>query len=200
MQAASTSAWIWDPSTSLYYNPGTLCWAAPQADGTWKYSTPVAPPRASPSPRPPSDTDSLDGEPLLPEDQTWPDEDLPAPSDAAIPPTTTPLLRLVVLRSPVIPSPQSIVLVDSEIPLSIGRDKSFEARVRLKELLVSKAHATLFYGEEEGWAVVDAGSTHGTFVRTGEEGEVRLSESKMASVPRTLHHLEYVPLSPTLGI
>lgn len=112
-----------------------------------------------------------------------------------------PILRLVVLSSAFIPSPQAIASVDPASPLSIGRDRCHTPRLRLKEIEVSKAHAVVFwmneglenYGaaEGEGWAIADSGSTHGTFVRRkGVRGEKRLSEGKMASEPFALKHSE----------
>lgn len=204
--AASSSAWLWDAASRLYYSPTTSIWAAPQADGTWTYSAPTkaAAPTASgaTTPAQPTQPDreegELDGEPL-PEDQVWPGEEEPSPQTRF---DIVPLLRLVVLSSTVLSSPHSIAPVDPADGLSIGRDKSFEKRVRLKELAVSKAHAALFWmsewvGEEREpcWCVSDSGSTHGTFLgRRREMGgaveETRLSSAKAASKPHELRHIE----------
>lgn len=155
---------------------------------------------------------------LSEEDQTCPGPDDPEDDPAAAAPDPfkdAPLLRLVVLEprpSPsVLPPAHQVASLDPGEPVSIGRDKSFERRIRLKELAISKSHATLFYSpgvveadlppqrQEEGedgggyWAVVDNASTHGTFVRSeGEKRFVRLSKAKTASTPHKLHHLEWV--------
>lgn len=202
---ASSSAWLWDAASRLYYNPTTFIWAAPQADGSWTYSTPASTtPTTSGATTPAPAIDGgkeegeLDGEPL-PEEQVWPDEEESSFQDRF---ANVPLLRLVVLSSTVISSPHSIAPVDPADGLSIGRDKSFEKRVRLKELAVSKAHAAVFWmrewvGDEREpcWCVSDSGSTHGTFLgRRWEMGgaveETRLSSAKAASNPHELRHLE----------
>ncbi|TNY22590.1 hypothetical protein DMC30DRAFT_348699 [Rhodotorula diobovata] len=145
-----------------------------------------------------------EGAPAVPEDQRWPGSPSRSPSPSPPDPFAhAPLLRLVVHRRPppsVLPPPQSVASLDPAEPVSIGRDKSFERRIRLRELAVSKTHCTLFWAVEPEaddrgyWAVVDNASTHGTFVGGGERGhsEVRLSEPKVASVPSQLHHLECV--------
>lgn len=189
---ASSSAWLWDASHQLYYNSSTQVWAAPKADGTWQYSTP---PASSTSSRRATDYTDLDDPAALPEDQVWPGEEEPSMQDRH---AHTPLLRLV-LRSPssLFPAPQAVALVDPTEPVSIGRDKSYTPRIRLKELPVSKDHAVVCWVEEDVrlgksqgyWAVVDSGSTHGTFL--GAEGkEKRLGETKIASAPHELQHFE----------
>ena len=105
-------------------------------------------------------------------------------------------LRLLFLHSDAQPAPflphQRIVLIQDK--LNFGRDKAFDARIRLKEIAVSKTHATIFYDADlAGYAVVDVGSTQGTFVASmegseasGELGpEERLSEPKQASYVRS---------------
>ncbi|GJN92490.1 hypothetical protein Rhopal_005520-T1 [Rhodotorula paludigena] len=136
----------------------------------------------------------------LPPEQVWPgsdDDDAPAPPD---PLAKAPLLRLVVDKradSTVLPPAQCVASIDPGEPVSIGRDKSFERRIRLRELAVSKAHCTLFWAldpeTEDGgyWAVVDNASTHGTFLSSDRgDREIRLSEPKVASVPHRLHHFD----------
>lgn len=109
--------------------------------------------------------------------------------------TLTPL-RLVVYHSShnpasnLLPARQTVAYIDSTT--TIGRDKSYDPRIRLKSLEVSKAHATLFYDEQAGsWSIVDTASTHGTFVKSkGDQAWSRLAEKGKASLPRTLQHLE----------
>lgn len=195
MAAASTSSWTWSHEHQLYFNASTGIWAKVGADGTWEYSQPAAAP-AVPA-RKAADYTDLDAPAVeqLPEEQIWPDEE-PSPQDLH---ATTPLLRLVLAApSSLIPSPQAVALVDPTEPVSIGRDRSYTPRIRLKELAVSKDHCTVCWVEEdvrEGrsvgyWAAVDNGSTHGTFLMAGSGPEKRLSESKVASAPSELRHLE----------
>jgi hypothetical protein len=195
--SASSSQWLWDSTHSLYYNPKTQVWASPQPDGTWKYSDP---PSTAPAPRQAMSYSDIDEPTALPEEQVWPDEEEPSLQDLH---AKTPLLRLVLARpSSLLPSPQAVALVDPTESVSIGRDKSYTPRIRLKELAVSKSHCTLAWIEEgvregrsEGyWGVVDNASTHGTFIGRAEQGmdvrEQRLSETKTASSAHELKHLE----------
>lgn len=120
------------------------------------------------------------------------------------PPPPCSALRLVVHHSATSSSldllPVHLLLAVVTCTTTIGRDRSFEPRIRLKSLEVSKTHATLF--QEEGndngsWFIVDNASTHGTFVRRHLQSEwERLSEKGTASAPRLLEHLESVTASP----
>ncbi|GAA5921942.1 hypothetical protein JCM3775_003428 [Rhodotorula graminis] len=235
VHAPSTSAWAWDPTFSLYFNTATHQWAKPRPDGGWDYagghnSAPTPQQPDQPPDQPPDDDDD-DPQPsadddrttshrvqvsyddvatAVPEEQLWPasddDNDDLDPADRF---SSAPLLRLVVHRRPdpaVLPLAHTVASLDPAEPVSIGRDKSFERRIRLRELAVSKTHCTLFWahgdgeGEGEGghWAVVDNGSTHGTFVGAeGGEDEVRLSDPKVASTPKRLHHLDTIRTGST---
>lgn len=130
------------------------------------------------------------------------------------PPPPPPLLRLVVHHSSqnpaqdLLPPHQTLVLIQETT--TIGRDKSYEPRIRLKTLEVSRTHATIFQLEDEqqahagvtdpsssnsnnapSWYIVDNASTHGTYLRrNGEEHYTRLSEKGQSSLPRQLKHLE----------
>ena len=122
---------------------------------------------------------------------------------AILPPPPPAVLRLVVHQSSLSPSsnllpPGQTLAVITETT-SIGRDRSYDPRIRLKSLEVSKTHATLYYNDEEGvWCIIDAASTHGTFVRASDRGKgeqqpyIRLSSKGQASLPRTLFHLECI--------
>ncbi|GAA5897397.1 uncharacterized protein JCM6883_006687 [Sporobolomyces salmoneus] len=208
MTTASTSAWVWDPRYSLYYNSTTRQWAAPQPDGSWKYSS--AGEDSSVNSEGAGQTGVLEEGEVeggicddIPEEQIWPgdeeEEESPEERLKRESLASAPLLRLVVeeANSTVLPREQKIAVLDPAEPVSIGRDRSHERRIRLKELAVSKVHATLFWTIDEEvesrgyWAVVDNGSTHGTFVKgDGEKKETRLSEPKIASTPTRLHHFD----------
>lgn len=130
------------------------------------------------------------------------------------PPPPPPLLRLVVHHSSqnpsanLLPPHQTLALIQETT--TIGRDKSYEPRIRLKTLEVSRTHATIFQQEEQAhsnqysdgseadssddtgnWFIVDNASTHGTYIRRlGEEQYTRLSEKGQSSLPRQLKHME----------
>lgn len=112
------------------------------------------------------------------------------------PPPPPPVLRLVVHHSSanpaadLLPAHQTVAAITETT--SIGRDRSYDARIRLKSLEVSKTHATLYYNEIDAhWCILDNASTHGTFVRPdGEQAYARLSVKGATSLPRVLRHLE----------
>ncbi|RXK41805.1 hypothetical protein M231_00804 [Tremella mesenterica] len=109
------------------------------------------------------------------------------------------ILRLVVDRSDCLEVGQVAVIDAREGGIQLGRDRCERggvARVRLREMEVSKTHGVVYWGksgnvspdegdeeeeeEEEGWWVVDLGSTHGTFIKPPP----KLGESDTAiSVP-----------------
>lgn len=127
-------------------------------------------------------------------------------------------LRLVLLphsRTASFPAPQNLAILhpNPDQPVSIGRDKlDWGHRIRVKDMEVSKNHATLFWKRDRSfemggaWYLVDNGSMYGTFVTpaprphgSGEEVEPRpepqperLSEPKKASRPWRLRHMECV--------
>ncbi|CEQ42325.1 SPOSA6832_04116 [Sporobolomyces salmonicolor] len=198
----STSAWQWHSHYRLYYNPTTRQWAAPQPDGSWKYADADAADAAdAAAPRENGlEEGEIEGGLFDPrEEQVWPGDDDDEAVAGPDPFAHAPLLRLVVKSSDpaILPPEHTVASLDPAEPVSIGRDRSHERRIRLKELAVSKAHATLFWSvdpeAEQGgfWAVVDNGSTHGTYLRSdGKRTEIRLSEPKKGGVPHPLHHLD----------
>ncbi|KAH6559893.1 hypothetical protein BASA50_007202 [Batrachochytrium salamandrivorans] len=121
-------------------------------------------------------------------------------------PLTDETMRLVVKASDIVPV-GSVVLVDAA-GLSIGRDSNpFEKRLRLKEIAVSRCHATIYLDtsitantdgdktipQDMPFCVVDTGSVHGTFVN-----DQRLSPSKEASAPMVLKHNDCLRLGSTV--
>ena len=170
--------WTWDAQNGVYRDSSTRQLATPQPDGSWTYTDPAA---------------STSRIPLDYAEST--------------PPPFIPLLRLL-RSSPASTDAPSLVALDPAQVLAIGRDKSFNPQIRIKDILISKTHATLFWLPDDPaslhdhsrstgyWAIADCGSLHGTFV-----GEQRLSDSRVASLPRRLHHGECVlnSFSPALS-
>jgi len=120
-----------------------------------------------------------------------------------------PTFRLVVLRSAILPSKQKIAVIDSYHEAQLGRDLQDEGsatpRVRLKEMEVSKFHATVYWdGARREWNVVDMGSKHGTFLLAGSVSPkaadigIRLSQAKAASIPRRLLHGDRLRIGSTM--
>lgn len=204
---ATTSEWIWDSIHCLYYNPTTTQYASPQSNGTWIYSeistktttskTTIIPSSLNSIDTSDKQEEDLDGEPYTYEEELE-TEVISSEEDRW---SKVPILRIVVTSSTVIPSAQNVALVDPSEAISFGRDRSHTARVRLKELEVSKTHSVLFWlengveglEESEGcWGIADSGSMHGTYLQkqNGIGKGKRLSESKVASAPFELNHLE----------
>ncbi|GAA5985946.1 hypothetical protein JCM10908_006344 [Rhodotorula pacifica] len=229
----STSAWQWDAQWGLYFNSESKQWAKPLPDGSWEYADAVQSteePARKKIKKKRIDRDDPEQEDekfdpyAIPEEQIWPGgeegddyyNDDEEGTNRPDPYANAPLLRLVVADprpdTAVLPAAQQVASIDPGEPVSLGRDKSFERRIRLKELAVSKSHATIFWTvlepeeEEENssggggyWAIVDNASTHGTFVRAeGEKKWVRLSEAKVASVPHRLYHLDSIRVGTTI--
>ena len=132
--------------------------------------------------------------------------------------------RLVVKTSEVLARKRRVAVLDVYDEVQIGRDASTSnniPRIRLKDMEVSRLHATLFWDREDnGWSIVDMGSKHGTFVRSGFQNTVpiarkfdgssseldgavsassftRLSPERQASRPRALFHLDEISIGRT---
>lgn len=147
----------------------------------------------------------------------WPGENLDVASDndeaEATLTKAKSCFRLVVKRSSVLSAKRRVAVLDAYDEVQIGRDATTSQtipRIRLKDMEVSKLHATFYWDREKDvWAIVDMGSKHGTFVaRTSQiEGRssnnlsvsngVRLSPSRHASLPRDLHHLDEISIGRT---
>ncbi|TFK40298.1 hypothetical protein BDQ12DRAFT_491364 [Crucibulum laeve] len=121
-----------------------------------------------------------------------------------------PVFRLVVRHSSILSLKQKIAVVDAYPEVQFGRDLlpvgSVTPRIRLKEMEVSKLHATAYWdGARKEWGVVDMGSMHGTFLRSGpatsgEDLGLRLSPSRVASIPRRLHYMDRLTIGGTTFI
>jgi len=160
-----------------------------------------------------------DGE-IPPHDSTleWPVEDVDPSGDNALPselpnrtqPACT--FRLLVQRTSILPRFQRLAVVDGYSEVQFGRDVappgSDTPRLRLKEMEVSKLHATAYWDKSRSeWALVDMGSKHGTFHVTNSNGPStsdprggRLSPPRIASMPRRLRHLDRFVIGSTTFI
>jgi hypothetical protein len=119
-----------------------------------------------------------------------------------------PILRLVVLQSSVLASKRRVAVLDSYHEAQLGRDVqltgSVTPRIRLKEMEVSKLHATVYWdGSRKEWNVVDMGSKHGTFLQSGTASAssqaigLRLSQPRFSSIPRRLRHGDRLSIGGT---
>ncbi|KAI9461603.1 hypothetical protein BJY52DRAFT_1101175, partial [Lactarius psammicola] len=116
-----------------------------------------------------------------------------------------PICRLVVQRSRrgFLPHNQHLAVIDGYSQVQFGRDAAPHGvgtpRIRLKDMEVSKLHATLFWdSERHEWAVVDMGSKHGTFIGSGQDTKpTRLSATREASMPKRVKHLDRLSLGGT---
>ena len=123
---------------------------------------------------------------------------------------------------------QRLAIIDGYTQVQFGRDaappNTDTPRIRLKEMEVSKLHATVYWEEtKKNWAVVDMGSKHGTFIRPDKTTSVpanltpapgpsssgslgtdprghRLSAPRMSSMPRALKHFDELSLGNTTFI
>ena len=124
-------------------------------------------------------------------------------SESTTPSHDFPICRLVIQESRFISHKQRLAVIDGYSEVQFGRDAAppgvSTPRIRLKDMEVSKLHATLFWdAERREWAVVDMGSKHGTFVGSGQDTKrVRLSAPRVASMPKRVGHLDRLSLGGT---
>ncbi|TFK27204.1 hypothetical protein FA15DRAFT_636270 [Coprinopsis marcescibilis] len=125
--------------------------------------------------------------------------------------SSTSFLRLVISQSSCLPTKHQIAILTGFPEVQIGRDKppsnSYVPRIRLAEMPVSKVHATVYWdGHKKEWGIVDMGSKHGTFLdvhvpdldpKSARPPNIRLSPPKVASLPRTVHHLDCISIGST---
>lgn len=133
----------------------------------------------------------------------WPgDEDISHVAGVSTPSLP---LRLIVLRTSILHKHLRVAVLDAYGETQFGRDNapvgSEIPRIRLKEMQVSKLHATAYWDKQRReWAVVDMGSKHGTFLQSGGRPHTkptRISPPRMGSIPRALHHLDQLIIGST---
>ena len=116
--------------------------------------------------------------------------------------------RLIVWATSILPEAQRLAVIEGYREVQIGRDVAppgaVTPRIRLKEMEVSKLHATIYWDEGRAeWGLVDMGSKHGTFhnrYHSGVSSETRsnrLSPPRVASMPRHLQHLDTFSIGGT---
>ncbi|GLB40186.1 putative forkhead associated domain containing protein [Lyophyllum shimeji] len=146
----------------------------------------------------------------------WPGDpsSTPSPYQEPLPPSepvialrpNQPTFRLIVLRTSILPSKHRLAVVDGYSEIQFGRDVpaagSTTPKIRLKEMEVSKIHATAYWdASRREWGVVDMGSVHGTYLQpasaSGDDRGVRLSPPRQASIPRKLGHMDRLTIGGT---
>jgi hypothetical protein len=98
-------------------------------------------------------------------------------------------MKLVVLQSDII-APYMVAEVTPS-GTTIGRQKSFESRLCLPELSVSRYHSIIFTNQDE-YMITDCGSSHGTFIN-----HRLISNLKTASEPIAISHLDRIQIGST---
>ena len=116
--------------------------------------------------------------------------------------------RLIVRATSILPRAQRLAVIEGYPEVQIGRDAappgSVIPRIRLKEMEVSKLHATIYWDDGRAeWGLVDMGSKHGTFHNhyhseiSSETRGSRLSPPRVASMPRHLQHFDTFSIGGT---
>lgn len=144
----------------------------------------------------------------------WPGDDESAKHDTLAvssvsqPSHLPPTFRLTVQATSVLPKAQRLAVIEGYPEVQIGRDVAppgaVVPRIRLKEMEVSKHHATIYWDDDRTeWGLVDMGSKHGTFHDRYHPGVFpntrgsRLSPPRAASMPRHLQHLDTFTIGGT---
>lgn len=150
-----------------------------------------------------------DSQPQVSEHASYPRFSSPPPTaPSSLNRTTT--LRLIAIKSTVLSSSKRVAVLDGHAEVSIGRDVALTARIRLKEMAVSKFHVSIYWdGAKREWGIVDRGSMHGTYVWSTRNASTsiagsaeqpqgtRLSPPRMASLPKVLRHLDEITIGGT---
>jgi len=133
--------WIWDSTNRVYFNPHSSTYAIPDKDG-WKYVESV----------------HMMEEGEIEDDVGWGGLMEPASQPVKV----QHILRLVVERSSFLEG--VAVIDDRDGGVQVGRDRCEHggvARIRLKEMQVSKTHAVVYWGDggegQDDWYIVDLG-------------------------------------------
>lgn len=132
----------------------------------------------------------------------------PPASSVSQPSHSPPTFRLTVRATSILSKAQRLAVIEGYPEVQIGRDVappgSVVPRIRLKEMEVSKLHATLYWDDDRAeWGLVDMGSKHGTFHNRYHPGVSpdtrgsRLSPPRTASMPRHLQHLDTFSIGST---
>ena len=160
--------WIWDPK-GVYYHAASTTYAIPDASGEWTYIPAAQFNGTGPS----AENGVVNGtdekeEGEIDDDVGWGAlmEDDPASEEAEPVKKAVANLRLVITTSGVLQAGQVVSIDTRPGGVQIGRDRcerGATARIRLKEMEVSKTHATVYY--DEGWYVVDQGESSLSFFR-----------------------------------
>lgn len=115
-----------------------------------------------------------------------------------------PCFRLLVQETSILKPREQLAILDGLSEVQFGRDVpplgSTTPRIRLKEMEVSKLHATAYWdGARREWGIVDMGSMHGTFLQSpSTSSPIRLSAPRVASLPRRLHHMDLLRIGSTV--
>ena len=143
-----------------------------------------------------------------PGDDERAEHDAPLASSASQPAHSSSTFRLIVRATSILPSAQRLAVIEGYQEVQIGRDVAplgnLTPRIRLKEMEVSKLHATIYWDDSRAeWGLVDMGSKHGTFhgrYHSGVSSDARggrLSPPRIASMPRRLQHLDTFSIGGT---
>lgn len=182
----SYSDWQWVPDFGMYFSQTGNVYAKPDpGTGQWIYQSAGETSAAGAAAAAATAETAVVGWAMLAEDGGNSTKGNPTRREPSNPVTTTAstdldrpdereattpiaILRLVALTSKVLSPGERIAVIDTrDDGFILGRDKTHRPRIRLKEMQVSKVHATVFWGDgkgslddeegEEGFWLVDNG-------------------------------------------